>query len=228
MTGYALLTLATFAACATVGEKVVPNQAAAARSDAHPPPQFYQPVQPSEGSLWTETGALLFVDQRARYMGDTVTIDIVENTSSSMDANTKLSRSSSIDAGVQHFLGRPVTSNGTNLGEKLFEANLDNKFNGKASSDRSGQVTASIGARVTEVLPNGNLLLYGRREMKVNNETQYIVVSGIARPQDVGPDNRIKSVYLSDARIEYFGRGVLADKQKPGWLSRALDHAWPF
>jgi flagellar L-ring protein precursor FlgH len=81
---------------------------------------------------------------------------------------------------------------------------------------------------VTKVLPNGNLMLYGRREMKVNNEVQYIVVSGIVRPQDIDPSNRVKSTFVADARIEYYGEGVLADKQRPGWGTRVLDQVWPF
>ena len=94
--------------------------------------------------------------------------------------------------------------------------------------DRSGQVTASIGAVVTRVLPNGNLVIHGRREMKVNNEVQYISVTGIARQRDIDKDNRIKSIYLADSRIEYYGKGVLADKQRPGWGTRILDFVWPF
>jgi flagellar L-ring protein precursor FlgH len=64
--------------------------------------------------------------------------------------------------------------------------------------------------------------------MKVNKETQYIAVSGIVRPKDIDADNRVKSTYLADARIEYYGQGTLGDKQQPGWLSRALDRIWPF
>jgi flagellar L-ring protein precursor FlgH len=78
------------------------------------------------------------------------------------------------------------------------------------------------------VLPNGNVTIYGKREMKVNNELQRITVSGIIRPEDIGADNRVKSTYLADARIEYSGEGVIADKQSPGWGIRILDKVWPF
>jgi len=71
--------------------------------------------------------------------------------------------------------------------------------------------------------------LYGwHREMKVNNESQFITVTGITRPMDISSDNRIKSTYLADARIEYSGKGILADKQGPGWLMRIVDFVWPF
>jgi flagellar L-ring protein precursor FlgH len=89
-------------------------------------------------------------------------------------------------------------------------------------------VTASIAARVTEVLPNGNLSLFGRRAMKVDNEVQYITVAGIIRPQDVSSSNRVKSTSLADSRIEYYGKGALADKQKPGWGTRIIDNLWPW
>jgi len=199
----------------------------------------YSMPKPAEGSLWNDTGAeALFSDLRARRVGDNVTVDIVENSSSSMDANTKASRSSSIDAGVSHLAGYMRALEEANkrlnrdtdgeLNSTLFKASMENTFDGKGTSDRSGQITASIGAVVTEVLPNGNLVIFGRRRMQVNNETQIISVSGVIRPQDVDMSNRIKSTFIADAQIEYIGRGVLADKQRPGWGTRVLDHIWPF
>lgn len=195
-------------------------------------------VPPAEGCLWNENASNMFMDYKAKRIGDTVTVDIVENTSSKLDANTSVSRASDIDVGVESMLGymRYLEQKNPNLNRDnkgglnntLIKANTTNKFDGKGTSDRSGRVTASIGARVAEVLPNGNLVLVGYREMKVNRETQYIAVSGIARPKDIDSDNRVKSTYLADARIEYFGQGTLGDKQQPGWLTRLLDHVWPF
>jgi flagellar L-ring protein precursor FlgH len=111
---------------------------------------------------------------------------------------------------------------------QMVGTDFSSSFAGEATSDRSGQVTASIAARVTEVLPNGNLSLFGRRAMKVNNEVQYITVSGIVRPQDISSSNRVKSTYLADSRIEYYGKGALADKQKPGWGTRIIENIWPW
>ena len=195
---------------------------------------YYSVLPPSEGSLWTDKGDNFFEDRRAKRVGDTVIIDIIENTSSSMDVNTKTEKSSEYGADIPNFLGymRALESLNPRLRQggnsKLLSAKVINDFEGKAKSDRKGRITASIGAKVTEVLPNGNIVIVGNREMKVNNETQFITVSGIVRPEDIDPDNRIKSTYLADAKISYFGRGVLADKQKPGWLARMLDHVWPF
>jgi flagellar L-ring protein precursor FlgH len=211
---------------------------AAPPADQGPDPAYVE-TSAAEGSLWTEAGGeLLFVDVKARRVGDTITIDIVENTTSKLDANTTANRNSSIEAGVSQAMGYVRwleerldnfnrNSDG-DLNNTQFAAKMSNKFKGEGTSDRSGTVKASIGARVTQVLPNGNLVLNGRREMKVNNEVQYILVSGIVRPQDVDPYNRVKSTFVADARIEYYGVGVLADKQRPGWGTRVLDHVWPF
>jgi flagellar L-ring protein precursor FlgH len=204
-----------------------------------PQKSLQKPPTPVEGSLWTDNGNdQFFLDLRAKRVGDTVTVDIVENTSSSIDANTKAGRSSEIDARIDNMATfmRTVENKSDRLGKdrdgtfsgNLFKATMANEFDGQGTSDRSGKVTASIGAIVTDVLPNGNLVLHGRREMKVNNEIQYISVSGIARPRDIGTDNRIKSIFLANSRIEYAGKGVIADKQRPGWATRILDNIWPF
>jgi len=134
--------------------------------EAVPERPIFTRLTPAEGSLWTDSGkAQLFVDLRARRVGDTVTVDIVENTTSKMDANTKATRSSSVEAKIEHMLGYMRWLEEKNkrlnkdvdgeLANTLFKGNLENKFDGKGSSDRSGQVTASIGAVVVKVLPNG-------------------------------------------------------------------------
>lgn len=193
---------------------------------------FYAPPIPAEGSLWTDSSQNLFSDNKARQVGDTVIVDIIENTSSSMDVNTETSRDTSFDAGVSDLMGimRHLKARNPQLdvNDKLIGATLSNSFKGAGTSDRKGQVTASIAARVMEVFPNKNISIFGRREMKVNNETQYITVSGIIRQGDINAINHVKSTYIADARIEYSGRGVLADKQKVGWLVRIFDNIWPF
>ena len=235
----ASLLIIGFAGCASTKHNSVPAKPIKADVRGLPQKPVYRPIAADEGSLWTDnSGSLYFVDTRARRVGDVITIDIVENTSSKMDANTKAGRTSSIDGSIDNSLGymRALQEANRRLGlnldatasNTLFKATLKNEFDGKGTSDRSGQVTASIGARVTEVLPNGNLVVFGKRKMKVNNETQIITVSGIIRPADIDTDNRIKSTYIADALIEYTGQGVIAEKQKPGWGSRVVDIIWPF
>lgn len=189
----------------------------------------YAAGRPSEGSLWNDSRGSMFEDTTANYVGDTVIVDIVENSSSSMDVNSDASRVSSMNVGTPtlNILGTKTSLGGAGT-TSLINTSFNNSFKGEAESDRSGQVTASIAARVVEVLPNGNLSLFGRRAMKVDHEVQYIVVSGIIRPQDISATNRVQSTYLADARIEYYGKGVLSDKQKPGWGTRLIDNIWPW
>lgn len=189
----------------------------------------YSLPRPSEGSLWVNKSASLFADSKAAYVGDTVIVDIIENSTSSMDVNTESERKTEMDIGMPTLNGLTgkVINPPSDL-TKMVGTDFTSTFTGTGKSDRSGQVTASIAARVTEVLPNGNLSVFGRRAMKVNNEVQYITVSGIVRPQDISAANRVKSTYLADSRIEYFGKGALADKQKPGWGTRILENIWPW
>ncbi len=192
-------------------------------------PEFTKP-RPAEGSLWISKSGSVFDDSKANGVGDTVIVDIIENSSSSMDVNTESSRKTAMNIGVPQInLFGYKTDLGAAVGDtSLIGTDFSNSFEGEGKSDRSGQVTASIAARITDVLPNGNLSLFGRRAMKVNHEVQYITVAGIIRPQDVSATNRVKSTSLADSRIEYYGKGALADKQKPGWGTRLIDNLWPW
>jgi flagellar L-ring protein precursor FlgH len=186
---------------------------------------------PEEGSLWTETGGtLLFGDQRARQIGDLVTVRISESPNAELSARTETSRDSSISAGIPHFFGVME-----NYGEnhhldpsKMIEANMANDFKGEGTNNRSGELEAYITARVIQVLTNGNLRICGKQEIKVNNETQFISLSGIIRPEDISTSNEVQSTQVADAHIVYTGMGAIADKQKPGWLMRSVDFIWPF
>ncbi|WDP93219.1 MAG: flagellar basal body L-ring protein FlgH [Desulfobacter sp.] len=211
----------------TSGSAVVPQ---GTQVPAPPmPPADYTSGRVSEGSLWNDSRGSLFEDTRANHVGDTVIIDIVENSSSKMDVNTKASRQSGMNIGVPtlNFLGKTTSFGGSGT-SALVNTSMNNTFDGQGESDRTGQVTASVAARVVEVLPNGNLSLFGRRAMKVDNEVQYIVVTGITRPQDISATNRVQSTYLADSRIEYYGKGALSDKQKPGWGTRLIENIWPW
>ncbi len=198
-------------------------------------PQIRSQARPQikyDGSLWRESGLLsdLFINPKARRIGDIVTIKIVESSTASNKASTQTGRSSSISGGIDSLFGI----------EKEFEdashfnpfasikSDLTSSFNGSGTTTRSGDLTAYITTRVTGVLPNGNLMITGSREVTVNNERQYISISGIIRPRDISPQNIILSTYISDARIAYSGKGVINDRQRPGWLARVIDTIWPF
>lgn len=193
------------------------------------------PQKIEEGSLWSEaTGINLYPDRRARNVGDIVIVRIVEDPEAELNANTKTSRSSSISAKLK-LLGymKALAEKNSRLAQDpgnddLINAALSSGFDGEGSSDRDGHIKAYISALVADKLPNGNLYINGKREVKVNNETQYITISGIIRPDDISPSNEISSTYVANARITYSGVGPIADKQKPGWLGRIIDHVWPF
>lgn len=193
-----------------------------------------KPTKTYEGSLWENNGPLsdLFIDPKARKVGDIVTISIVETSSASNNADTNTSRTSSIDASITNLLGLennstfPRGSGFTPFGSVT--GSSSNSFQGSGNTNRSGELAASLTARVTEVLPNGNLRILGRREITINNERQYIALSGIIRPRDISSDNVILSTFISDAKIAYTGTGIINDVQKPGWLARVFNAVWPF
>jgi flagellar L-ring protein precursor FlgH len=99
---------------------------------------------------------------------------------------------------------------------------------GTGDTSRGGTLQARLTARVVRVLANGNLLIEGRRQLTLNSEDQYIVITGVIRPEDIASDNWVLSSNIADARILYTGSGALADKQHPGWMTRVLDWGWPF
>jgi len=188
------------------------------------------------GSIWPgETSRnSFFQDLRARNVGDTVTVTILEKTSATKEATTSTSRASSNDIAIKKFLGLPLKfgmSDFLGQGQPFkpeLASNYDSAFDGSGTTKRSGQFTASITARVVEVLLNGNLVIEGKKDTILNNEHQYLVLSGIIRPEDLSVDNKVDSNLISDARIEYSGKGVVADEQRPGWMMRILDNVWPF
>jgi len=201
-------------------------------------PKFdvYEPPKPEEGSLWSEMSEVsLFHDMKARKVGDTVTVRIVEDPEAELNANTKTSRSSGVEASKLKFLGymKALAEKNSRLAQDpgtddLILASLGLKHDGKGSTDRDGHVKAYITAVVEKVLFNGNLYISGQREVRVNNETQYITLSGVVRPKDISSSNEVSSTFIADARIAYSGNGPVSDKQRVGWLGRVLDYVWPF
>jgi flagellar L-ring protein precursor FlgH len=192
-----------------------------------------EPSIKHEGSLWQDNGSLseLFIDPTARRIGDIVTIQIVESSQATNKANTNTGRNSSISAGIDNFFGLEQNYPSTRSFFSPFgevKADFGSSFKGDGATSRSGDLTAYITARVTEVLPNGNLYVMGSREVTVNNERQFITLSGIIRTRDISQDNVILSTYISDARIAYSGAGIIDDRQRPGWMTKILNTIWPF
>jgi flagellar L-ring protein precursor FlgH len=235
-TSLILLTILTVVLAAGCGPKLnqpssLNNQEAAL---LNPPVEAYPtPAIKTEGSLFSEDSRPdFFADMKARRVGDIITINIVETSRANKTATTSTRRSNEIDSSIDALFGLEApgkipTPFGLNLTNGV-KGSYSSQFSGSGSTARNENITAKISARIIQVLPNDNLVVRGSQEIMVNNEKQYITVQGVIRPADVATDNSILSTYLADARIEYTGQGDLTNKQREGWLSRALDKIWPF
>jgi flagellar L-ring protein precursor FlgH len=229
------LRLTIFIACACI---LCGFSACATRPDSVRPEVKMQPVpvaKPyySPGSLWPGENSRnsLFADNKARYVNDIVTISVDESSSGQNKASTNTSRDTKTDAGISALLGldTSIINANANMGGKIAVGGTSaNSLKGAGDTSRGGTLTARITAKVVQVLDNGNLLLEGRRQLTLNEEDQYIVITGIVRPEDITSDNLVSSSQIADARIVYTGTGVVHDKQRPGWLTRILDWGWPF
>lgn len=184
-----------------------------------------------EGSIWQASSGGLVEDFKARERGDTVTVVITEQASASKEATTDTSRNTAVAAGIPNLLGLETKMTGISKWmdlEKLLSANTSSTYAGSGSTTRKENLNATISAQVVDVLGNGNLLIQGRRSVRVNNEDQIIVLEGTVRPKDISADNVILSTQIADARISYSGKGIVSDRQRPGWLMNVLDKVWPF
>jgi flagellar L-ring protein precursor FlgH len=173
----------------------------------------------------------MFINAKARRVGDILTIKIVENSSATNKASTETSRASTLDAGLENFFGLETNYSTTSPFFNPFgsvKGGFASDFDGSGATKRSNAFTAYMTARIVEVLPNGNLIIQGNREVRVNNENQIITLTGMIRPRDISSNNVIQSTYLADARISYSGSGIINERQRPGWLTRILGKVWPF
>lgn len=166
----------------------------------------------------------LFMDLRARAVGDILTIQLTEQTNASKESSTSSSRGTDIDTGIPIFAGRPITSGGTNILNT--EIGSSNSFNGQADASQSNSLNGSITVTVAERLPNGNLLVRGEKWITLNHGQEFIRVQGIVRPVDIGPTNSIPSTKVADAKITYSGKGTLANSNRPGLLARFFNSPW--
>jgi len=189
--------------------------------------------QPAAGSIWSgeSTNNLICSDKKARYINDIVTIIISETAVGGNKASTNTSRDTSTSAAITALLGidNKILAHNANMGGEISIGGTSaNSLKGAGDTTRSSTLSASISARVLKVFDNGNLLIEGRRQLTVNAEDQYLVITGIVRPEDITAINTVASQYIADARIIYTGDGVINDKMRPGWLSRVVDWVWPF
>lgn len=174
-----------------------------------------------EPSLDWITG--LTSDRRARNVNDLLTIRVIENIEAEGTADSRLDKSSRASAAVPTLFGLE-----TLLPDEVDPGNLastssNSQFKGGGTTTRTSMLTATMTARVADVLPNGDLVLESVRELDLNGERQIVVLTGIARAQDVRRNNTVFSTQIAQLRIQYYGRGLMKDNLKPGWLVRVLN-----
>lgn len=172
-------------------------------------------------------GMSLFSDTKAHRVGDLLTVVLSESTSAQKAASTSSSRDQSIGLDGPTLFGRPLTHNGTAILDTSVD--MGNEFSGDGTSSQSNSLSGSITVFVSQVLPNGNLVIRGEKKLTLNQGDEYIRISGIVRPMDVNPDNTVASTQVANAEIFYSGDGALNDANRMGWLARFFNGPlWPF
>jgi len=180
-------------------------------------------------SLWRTGARHFFKDQRASHVGDILTVNIAIDDEAELESSTLRSRAANEDASLAAFLGTVPDLN--NLGvatEPAVGLTSDSSHNGVGEIEREEQIETTLAAMVVDILPNGNLVIEGRQEVRVNFEVREIYISGIVRPQDITSTNTIAHTQVAEARIGYGGRGQLMDVQQPRYGQQLYDIIFPF
>lgn len=180
----------------------------------------------SSASLFRTGAGTLFHDQRASQIGDILRIEINIADEAEFANSTSRSRSGSESVGISALLGLEKVIPGDPA--KAVDASSNSSSGGQGSTIRSEKINMTMAAIVTEVLPNGNLVIRGRQEMRVNFELRELIVTGIVRPQDIGRGNIIQHGQIAEARISYGGRGQLTDMQQARWGQQIYNALFPF
>ncbi|HYG05667.1 MAG TPA: flagellar basal body L-ring protein FlgH [Stenotrophomonas sp.] len=216
--GLGLCTCALLGGCVLAGD-VRPFPAMA-------PVQPIMPVQAqaSAGAIYAAgPGLQLYGDRRARDVGDLVTITLVESTTATTSASTGISKNSDIEMATPTVLGLPVTYHGQDLLKN--SAKGERSFDGKGQSAQSNRLQGSVTVTVIQRLPNGNLVVQGQKQLRLNQGDELVQIQGIVRAADIATDNTIPSSKVADARIAYGGRGAVAQSNAMGWFGRFFNSA---
>ena len=202
----------------------------------------YQPVtmpmptprqrQRVANSLWRPGSRAFFEDLRAARIGDIVTVSINVQDSASVSNATSRSRDNTTSSGITDLAGLEDTVTdllpGTPSLANLFGADGSGSHSGSGTIERNETIRMSVAAVITQELPNGNLVIYGRQELRVNNEVRELHVAGVIRPQDIDNSNAVAFERIAEARVAYGGRGQISDIQQPRWGAQVADILLPF
>ena len=194
-----------------------------------PPVEDFGP--PTGAIFQQQVGAALFDDVKARRVGDTLTVRLVERTTASTSASTSTAKDTSAEIANPTVFGRAPTRRDNSGGLPLFGGSMNSasEFSGTGNSTQSNAMEGNMTVTVYQRLPNGNLMVKGERWITVNQGREFLRIAGIVRPADILPDNSVPSFKIADARIDYRGTGTLDDANRQGWLSRFFQSPWmPF
>lgn len=213
----------------------IENPANAAPPVTMPVPRpIAEDLQPN--SLWRPGARAFFADQRAAKVGDLLTVTINIADTATLENTSSRSRANSEAAGLPSFLGYDVGKifkalpgkNASASADNLVEMSSSTSSRGTGSIERKETITLRVAAVVTQTLPNGNLVVQGKQEVRVNSENRILQVAGVVRPQDIRSTNEIPHDRLAEARIEYGGKGQVTDVQRPRWGQEIFDVIFPF
>jgi flagellar L-ring protein precursor FlgH len=188
-----------------------------------------QPASYNPNSLWRSGSRAFFKDQRARQIGDILTITVNITDKAAIANETQRSRTNSEDSGITNWFGKntaPILN--SPLPTRLLTTDSTSSSDGKGSVNRQEALQTNVAAVVTQVLPNGNLVVEGKQEIRVNYEVRELIVAGIVRPEDIQSDNTIDSSKIAETRIAYGGRGQITDVQQPRYGQQVMDVILPF
>lgn len=189
-------------------------------------------VEPNAGSLWRGNARSFFGDPRAAQIGDILTVNIDISDRAQVSNQTARSRTNETDSNLTNFFGGEAALsqffNDAVDPSSLASFGSESSTQGAGSVNRSETISMTAAAIVVEVLWNGNMLVHGRQEVRINNEVRELLISGIVRPQDIEPDNTIDHTKIAEARISYGGRGHISDMQRPPIGQELYNLLWPF
>jgi flagellar L-ring protein FlgH len=189
-----------------------------------------QPVTYNPNSLWVNGSRAFFKDQRAHQVGDILTVKININDTAQFQDQTQVTRTATEDSGISNFIGANTIANPAKaiLPGSIITANSNSQSDANGSINRQDQLLTNVAAVVTQVLPNGNMAIEGKQEIRLNSEMRELLVAGVVRPEDIESDNTIDLPKIAEARVAYGGKGTLSNIQQPPWGQQALDVLLPF
>jgi flagellar L-ring protein precursor FlgH len=187
-------------------------------------------VSYNPNSLWRNGSRAFFKDQRAHQVGDILTVTVNITDQANFNNETQRDRTTKEDSGVTDFIGAKTLGQQAQkvLPGRILTADGTTQFDGKGSVQRKEALQTNVAAVVTQVLPNGNLVVEGKQEIRVNFEMRELIVAGIVRPEDIQSDNTIDSSKIAQARISYGGRGQITDVQQERYGQQISDIFLPF